>query len=215
MGLSDDDKEVTEKGWHIVEKNQARISNLVMDMLAFSKEREPQMVPSRLNDVVEDVVELMHSRTEELGVALSWQGVTEMPELLFDPEGMHRAVLNVVTNALDACEDVQEGKVGVTTEYDKKQKVIRAVVEDNGSGISPDQIEKMFTLFVSSKGSRGTGLGLSVSQKICKEHGGQILVESELGKGSRFVLEIPALIPPIEQAVPHDDGSSVRQPQTS
>lgn len=215
MGLADDDKEVMQKGWHIVEKNQGRISNLVMDMLTFSKEREPQMAPSCLNDVVADVIELMQSRAKEMDVGLGWQPAEEMPELFFDPEGMHRAVLNVVTNALDACDEIEGGKVEVTTEFDKGQKLIRTVVQDNGSGIPPDEIENMFTIFVSNKGGRGTGLGLSVSQKICREHSGQILVESESGSGSRFVLEIPAVTPPQEEIVPTGDGSSVRQTQAN
>ncbi len=215
MGLADDDKEVMQKGWHIVDKNQGRISNLVMDMLTFSKEREPQMTPSQLNDVVADVVELMQSRAEELNVELSWTPASDIPELFFDPEGMHRAVLNVITNALDACEEIEDGKVSVTAEYDPGQKVIRTVVQDNGNGIPPDEIEKMFTIFVSNKGGRGTGLGLSVSEKICREHGGQILVESESGHGSRFVLEIPAVTPPTEEIAPGGDGSSVRQSQPS
>ncbi len=128
---------------------------------------------------------------------------------------MHRAVLNVITNALDACEEIEGGKVSVTAEYEPGQKMIRTVVQDNGNGIPPDEIDKMFTIFVSNKGGRGTGLGLSVSEKICREHGGQILVESESGDGSRFVLEIPAVSPPAEEIAPGDDGSSVRQPQPS
>jgi signal transduction histidine kinase len=65
-------------------------------------------------------------------------------------------------------------------------------VTDSGPGISPEGLKKIFNVFVSSKGNRGTGLGLPVSQKILEEHGGQIVVESELGKGSCFRLELPA-----------------------
>jgi len=67
--------------------------------------------------------------------------------------------------------------------------------EDNGGGISPEEIENIFSLFVSHKGNRGTGLGLPVSDKIMKEHGGRIHVESEVGRGSRFTLELPAVLP--------------------
>ncbi len=213
MGLADDDKEVTRRGWHIVEKNQGRISNLVLDMLTFSKEREPQLVASSLNEVVSDVVELMQSRSEELGVALSWQATEEMPELLFDPEGMHRAVLNVVTNALDACEDIEDGHVSVSAEMNPEKKMARVIIKDNGSGIPADEVDKMFTLFVSNKGSRGTGLGLSVSQKICNEHGGQIVVQSAAGEGSEFALEIPMVFPPEDVPTLQGDGSSVQEPQ--
>ena len=214
MGLADDDKEVTRRGWHIVEKNQGRISNLVLDMLTFSKEREPQLVASSLNEVISDVVELMQSRSEELGVALSWQATEEMPELLFDPEGMHRAVLNVVTNALDACEDIEDGQVSVSAEINPEKKMARVIIKDNGSGIPADEVDKMFTLFVSNKGSRGTGLGLSVSQKICNEHGGQIIVQSAAGEGSEFALEIPMVFPPEDVPTLQGDGSSVQEPQS-
>ena len=213
MGLADDDKEVTRRGWHIVEKNQGRISNLVLDMLTFSKEREPQLVTSSLNAVVADVVELMQSRSEELGVALSWTAAEEMPDLLFDPEGMHRAILNVLTNALDACEEVEGGQVSVATELNKEKKLVRVLIKDNGSGIPADEVDTMFTLFVSSKGSRGTGLGLSVSQKICTEHGGQIVVQSAAGTGSQFALEIPMVFPPEDEPTLQSDGSSIREPQ--
>jgi len=218
MGLADDDKEVTRRGWHIVEKNQGRISNLVLDMLTFSKEREPQLVLSSLNEVVSDVVELMQSRSDELGVALRYQAAQTIPELLFDPEGIHRAVLNVVTNALDACEDVEGGQVTVSSSLNKEKKVARVIVKDNGSGIPAEEVDKMFTLFVSNKGSRGTGLGLSVSQKICNEHGGQILVQSAAGEGSEFTLEIPMIFPPDELSTSATDrsatdGSSVQATQ--
>ena len=138
-----------------------------------------------------------------------------MPELLFDPEGIHRAVLNVVTNALDACENVEGGQVTVSTSLVKEKKVARVIVKDNGSGIPAEEVDKMFTLFVSNKGSRGTGLGLSVSQKICSEHGGQILVPSAAGEGSGFTLEIPMIFPPDELPASATDGSSVQatQPQ--
>ena len=71
----------------------------------------------------------------------------------------------------------------------------RVAVVDNGSGIEPDDLEKIFAVFVSRKGGRGTGLGLPVSQKILEEHGGRIRVESKLGEGSRFTLEFPAIMP--------------------
>ncbi|NIL96057.1 MAG: FHA domain-containing protein [Planctomycetales bacterium] len=195
MGLAEDDKDVVQKGWHIVEKNQGRISNLVLDMLTFSKEREPELVEADLNETVSDVVELMHSRATELQVGLHWSPAEDIPKSNFDPEGIHRAVLNLVTNALDACESTADGQVTVATNYNPEEKLFRVIVKDTGSGIPPEQLEKMFTIFVSSKGSRGTGLGLSVSQKICKEHGGRILVDSKVGSGSRFTMEIPYLGP--------------------
>lgn len=198
-GLSKHDESMTRKGWEFVEKNQERISNLVMDMLTFSKEREPELVPADLNRVAGDVVELMQVRAGEHRVQLVYIPTTNMPQLTFDPEGLHRAVLNVVTNAIDACgkdytdDPVHQGRVKVTTQYDGAESMARVMIEDNGPGIPAEDIEQIFSLFVSNKGSRGTGLGLPVSQKILKEHGGRILLESEVGKGAKFVLEFPAV----------------------
>jgi signal transduction histidine kinase/pSer/pThr/pTyr-binding forkhead associated (FHA) protein len=197
MGLDEHDESIVSKGWKIVEKNQSKISTMVMDMLTFSKEREPELAPADLNQVVTDAVELMQSRADDLDVHLNWQPAEEMPELVFDAEGIHRAVLNVVTNAIDAaCEIDGAGRVDVTTRYDDADGKVSVVVADNGPGIPPDQMKSLFSPFVSFKSSRGTGLGLPVSQKILTEHGGRIAVESTPGRGSRFVLELPAAAAP-------------------
>jgi signal transduction histidine kinase/pSer/pThr/pTyr-binding forkhead associated (FHA) protein len=191
MGLDGKDDEMVRKGWAIVEKNQAKIYNLVMDMLSYSKEREPALEPADLNETVADVVELMQSRAGELNVALEWKPAAGMPEILLDAEGIHRAVLNILTNAIDAAESVEGGRVVVSTSWDDDFAVARVVVADNGVGIPESERESIFQVFASTKGARGTGLGLSVSQKIVREHGGKISVVSEPGKGSTFTIELP------------------------
>jgi len=187
--------DIMRKGWGIVEKNQERISTLVMDMLTFSKEREPVPEPANLNELTADVVELMKTRAADDGVDLVWLPAPTMPTLLFDPESMHRAVLNIITNAIDACHDREAGRVEVSTQYSNDERMARVQVIDNGSGIEKDDLEKIFAVFVSRKGGRGTGLGLPVSQKILEEHGGRIRVESKVGEGSRFTIEFPATTP--------------------
>jgi signal transduction histidine kinase len=196
MGLSEHDESVVKKGWKIVEKNQNKISALVMDMLTFSKEREPDLATANVNQTVSDVMELMQAYAREMEVGLRWQPAAEMPELVFDPEGLHRAVLNVVSNAIDAAaKNEPPGHVEVRTGYLANAALAWIVVEDNGPGIPADQMEHLFSPFVSTKKGRGTGLGLPVSQKILKEHGGRIVVRSEPGQGSCFTLELPAVLP--------------------
>jgi signal transduction histidine kinase len=194
-GLKSNEQDVIRRGWSIVEKNQERISNLVMDMLTFSKERKPELVPADLNETVRDVVELMQVRAQDAHVELAFRPGENLPTLTFDPEAIHRAVLNVVTNAIDACDKVPEGRVIVSTNYSPEKKIAWVDVDDNGEGIPPDEIKKLFAVFESRKGARGTGLGLPVSQKILREHNGDIRVTSEPGKGSRFRLYFPALPP--------------------
>jgi signal transduction histidine kinase len=146
--------------------------------------------------MVTDAVELMKTRAAEAGVELDWLPAPTMPTLMFDPECMHRAVLNIITNAVDASSDRENGRVEVSTQYSHAERMARVAVVDNGSGIEKDDLEKIFAVFVSRKGGRGTGLGLPVSQKILEEHGGRIRVESKIGEGSRFTLEFPATSPP-------------------
>jgi two-component system, NtrC family, sensor kinase len=197
MGLTEHDESIVGKGWKIVEKNQNKISALVMDMLTFSKEREPELATANINHTVADVVELMQTHAAESQVELRWRPAVEMPDLVFDPEGLHRAVLNVVSNAIDATAEMETpGRVEVCTEYSAQPALVRISVQDNGPGIPADQMDKLFSPFVASKKSRGTGLGLPVSQKIVKEHGGRILVDTAPNRGSRFTLELPAVLPP-------------------
>ena len=196
MGLEEEDLALVRKGWDIVNRNQNKISSLVMDMLSFSKEREPDPVPSDLVALVNDIVETVQQRADEIGATLEWSPPADVPELLFDPEALSRAILNVVTNALDAVEGrAAEGRTGavvsIRVECDPTAERVRVTVSDNGAGMTPATIAEIFNLFVSTKGARGTGLGLTVSRKIMREHGGDIHVTSQPGEGSTFVLEFP------------------------
>src|SRR5690606_23265447 len=106
------------------------------------KEREPEMVPSEINGIVGDVVELMQLRAKEKKVLLTWMPDLAMPTLTFDPDGMYRAILNVVTNAIDASEESEpQGAVKVSTLYLPEEKLARVIVEDNGVGIDPEEID--------------------------------------------------------------------------
>jgi signal transduction histidine kinase/pSer/pThr/pTyr-binding forkhead associated (FHA) protein len=205
---------IMRKGWGIVDKNQERISALVMDMLTFSKEREPVAEPSNLNELTAEVVELVKTRAAEDQVEIVWLPAPIMPTLMFDPESMHRAILNIITNAIDACHEIDRGRVEVSTQYSHEERMARVQVVDNGSGIEKEDLDKIFAVFVSRKGGRGTGLGLPVSQKILQEHGGRIRVESQPGKGSRFTLEFPATAPHTStgESVPRLRGGTTIEP---
>lgn len=190
-GLKEEDNDVVRRGWRIVEKNQERISHLVMDMLTFSKDREPELVAANLTETIGDVVELTKTRAAEAQVALNWTPRSDLPSFQFDPDLLHRAILNVVTNAIDACEKRESAQVEISVEWTAGDRYVHIVVADNGEGIAEEDLKRIFSVFESKKGSRGTGLGLPVSQKIMREHGGDIRVESTPGAGSRFYLELP------------------------
>jgi signal transduction histidine kinase len=188
-GLDREDPAAIRRGLNIVEKNQERISNLVLDMLSYSKDRTPDRVIANLNDTIADVVELMLVRAEEQGCQLSFQPDTSVPDGYFDSEAMHRAILNLVTNAIDAVADCEAAEVCVRCGAGEQGWWIE--VCDNGPGVDPEDRERIFSLFESRKGARGTGLGLPVSQKIVAEHGGSIELVDHSPPGCTFRILLP------------------------
>ncbi len=197
LGLTGHNEDLIRKGWGIVDKNQEKIYHLVMDLLTLGKERQPALRPASVQETVADVVELMRGRADEIEARLVHRpGDNLPPTALIDAEGIHRAVLNIVTNALDAVEESERREVEVVTRFDEPARAFVVTVRDSGPGIPPDRLGNLFNLFESTKGSRGTGIGLAVSRKIVREHGGDITVVSHSGandadRGACFTIEIP------------------------
>ena len=201
-GLNTHDEPMVRKGWTILEKNQQRIYDLVMDMLSLSKERQLILKGGDLNGTVGEACELLQARAAELNVAFTWTPQPQLPPMQFDAEAIHRAVLNIGGNALEAVEGGEQPAVQISTGYDPAAHLVLITVTDNGPGIPPETLAGLFNIFESSKGSRGTGIGLAVSRKIIREHGGDIEVRSPPGDGATFILawpliaEEPTLVPP-------------------
>ena len=189
--IAEHDDNLLGKGWKLVEKNQGRIDHLILDMLSFSKEREPAIEPTDLNKLCEDVLETIRGRAKDRNVELEFRAGAGVGAVPCDPDGIHRAVLNLVSNGLDALEDRDGAKIAVQTLLEPDGNWVKVIVLDNGPGIPEEKIDDIFKPFVSTKGSRGTGLGLPVSRKILREHGGDIVVLSISEKGSKFTLRLP------------------------
>ena len=185
-GLQKDDTEAIRRGWAIVDRNQERISNLVLDMLTFSKEREPQRIDADLNATVRDVIELMQGRAGESGIQFQMDLDEDLPTASFDPDAIHRALLNLITNAIDAA----EVNIIVHSRFDAATGWIVEVIDD-GEGVPEEEREEIFSLFESKKGARGTGLGLPVTAKIMQEHGGSVSVENVTDGGACFRMVLP------------------------
>jgi signal transduction histidine kinase/pSer/pThr/pTyr-binding forkhead associated (FHA) protein len=194
MGLKDKNDNLIQQGWRIAEKNHSKIYDLVMDMLTYSKERVPAIENADINEIVRDVFELLENRARELGVNLELKLGDTLPMISVETEGIHRALLNIIGNALDAVEGCPNPHVIIGTRL-AEEGWLKIIVVDNGIGIPPQKLADIFKPFVSTKGARGTGLGLAVSRKILREHGGDILVQSQVGQGSKFILRLPIKSP--------------------
>ncbi|HIE43645.1 MAG TPA: GAF domain-containing sensor histidine kinase, partial [Candidatus Omnitrophica bacterium] len=200
MGIEQKNDTLVNKGWKLVKSATGKVRDLVMDMLTYSKEKEPQLVPCNLNDIVEDVVHLMSEKGEELGIKVNTSLDRDIGQFQLDPQIIHRALLNLINNAFDAMKD--GGEVTITTEYrtvypqevgGEKGDQLKLSVTDTGPGIPDEVVKTLFTPFhTTTKGLGGTGLGLAVTHKIIKEHGGTIEVESKVGKGTTFHIYLPA-----------------------
>ena len=180
-----------EKGWNIVRRNERKLSGLVMDMLSYCKERQPLYEKCDLAEVVREVIELSGPLLQEKHITVDHNVGKGKTSVEADAEGITRALLNIITNAIDAVEP-NKGAITISVSEDKPARQVLISVRDNGCGIPADVLPKVFDAFRSTKGAKGTGLGLAVVKKTIKEHGGTIDVQTEVGKGSTFTIKLPA-----------------------
>ena len=189
-GLKRNEFEPIRAGWEICEKTHNRIESLVLDMLTMSKEREPKRESTNLVLLIQDALSIAQAPAKDADVQLVWNPPAGPQTACVDPEGIHRAVLNLILNAIDATSGKPDAKVSIVLLCTRDST--RIEIEDNGVGIPQSQLQTIFSLFESTKGNRGTGLGLPVSQKIIREHGGDISVSSVVDQGTTFTIRLPS-----------------------
>jgi signal transduction histidine kinase len=189
MGLRTQKMDPIAQGWKILKRNLDRTLLLTTNMLTFGKDRKPVVETAQLNRVIEDVVSLTQGQADEKSVMLLTD-LEEMPAIPLDADGIHHVLLNIVTNAVDACPE-QSGRVVVKSCYRAAENRAVVTVSDNGHGIPADQIPHVFDAFHSTKGHGGTGLGLAAARKVMDEIRGSIDVTSTVGEGTTFTVNIP------------------------
>lgn len=193
LGLRKQDLKLVKNGWAILARNLDRIYELTMNMLAYSKQRQPEIELVQLPRIIKEVIELYQPQCDRRNVALITEIDNAMPPIPVDTSGFHQAMTNLLSNALDAVEP-GSGVITVRCEFDEVKDAAVVRVSDNGAGIEQDDLKRLFTPFFSTKGLRGTGLGLVVTKRIVTEHGGNIRVGSEPGKGTTITLTWPATL---------------------
>jgi signal transduction histidine kinase len=190
MGFRNNNLSQGQKGWRVVDRNLEKIYNLTMNLLAYSKPREPLLEMVNPKVLIDECLELIAPTANEKGVMCVADVEKDHPAVPLDPDGMHQALMNLLSNAIDAVEP-QQGLIRVVCRYDGENKQTIIEVIDNGHGIAPSMMKHLFELFHSTKGNRGTGLGLAVTKKIVEEHDGSISVKSSPNEGTTFTVRLP------------------------
>ncbi len=189
-GLDRRDFGASTQGWRMVERNLDRCYNLMLNMLAFSKQREPNLETLQPNKVIEDVVQLVQKQADDARLVLVADLDASIPPIPLDYDGLHQVVLNLVENAIDAAAR-GTGVINVRTRFEPAERQVILTVADNGPGVPEAERSKIFEPFFSTKGHGGTGLGLAVARKIVGELNGTIELRSPRDGGAEFVITLP------------------------
>jgi len=170
----------------IIAEEVTRLEKILANVLNFTKPAKPRKQPGDLNEAVNAVCMLVQEELDQKKIQLEKKLAPDLPALHFDPDQIKQVLLNLLKNAVESIHD--GGKITVETEEQKDY--CRVQVTDTGTGMAPDVLESMFNPFFTTKPD-GTGLGLALSRKLVEEHGGEILVQSTVGRGTTFTVLLP------------------------
>jgi signal transduction histidine kinase len=191
-GLTKKDDNRIDEGWETVKVMVERIRKMVQDILFYAKKRDLQWEQVDVTSFAQEVARMVAAKVEKLPIDLTCDIEATMGACKIDPGYVHAALMNIFENAIDACQrradcPQHELRFCVWAQGDK----IKFSVSDTGVGMDEETLSKLFTVFYSSKGRKGTGLGLFIANKIVEQHGGSIDVKSKPGQGSCFTITIP------------------------
>ena len=175
----------------IIVKETTRCREIVRRLLNFSRQTEPRKENCNINHVIESALSLTKNQLKVRENAITVKKeLGELPSLQFDPNQMLEVFINMIINAVDAM--AKGGELGITTGLTEDAKAVEIKISDTGYGIAKENLEKVFDPFFTTKEvGKGTGLGLAVTYGIIDGHNGSIDVESEVGKGTTFVIRLP------------------------
>lgn len=193
MGLKKDDLKIAKGGWPILKRNLDRIIGLTMNMLAYSRHRTAEFELTPVGALIDDCIELLKTPAQGKRIAMITDVDPELPPVPLDQSLIHQALMNLLGNAVEAVEP-ERGVVTVRALFHPPSAAparVEIIVIDNGPGIPKGKQQWIFEPFNTTKGLRGTGLGLAVAKRIAEEHAGSLSVESDEGRGATFRLVLP------------------------
>jgi signal transduction histidine kinase len=195
-GFQKEDKDQIKDGLEVVNLMVERIRKMVLDILFYAKERDLKRECIDVHDFARDLAQVIAPKTEKLKIDFETNFEPLMGEMMVDAVSLHSAVINILENAVDACTRDKAKKIHrIGFAVRRAESRIILEISDNGVGMDRETLNNSHKLFFSLKGNQGTGFGLFISDKIIKQHGGEIEVESRLGQGTRFKVNIPESAP--------------------
>ncbi|MDI6772457.1 MAG: cache domain-containing protein [bacterium] len=167
-----------------------RCRDIVRGLLDYARPVKPHKRPSDVNSILQQCISLVENQAQFHNIQVVRELQEGLPLAVVDPSQIQQVVMNMIINAAEAMGGV--GRLTLSTRADPDGRHLEVTITDTGNGIRPEDLERIFDPFFTTKDQgHGTGLGLSISFGIVKEHGGTILVESEVGKGTSFMVRLP------------------------
>ncbi len=209
-GFKKNDQSRISQGWEIALRNVERIRSMVMDILYYAKDRKPDYQDIDIDEFLTEICGMFKDKAERLDIAFDYTIASEAGRFEADRQAVRSLFVNLIENSMDACRiDTKKTEHWVKLAVEGEPEEIVCRISDNGIGMDRETREKAFSLFFSSKGAGGTGLGLFISNKIAQAHGGRLSIESEDGHGSTFTVTMPRRHPPkapaAENIMPQQD----------
>lgn len=178
----------TIKRIELLEREVARLEAILNDFLRFARSSELKLEPADLNRLLQEVVDFVEPEAKKKGVQIRTQFAVSLPEIQLDRNALRQAILNLLVNAREAMP--KGGELILRTK--KEGNFVELELTDTGEGMSEEVLARCFDVYFSTKRG-GTGLGLPTTKRIVEDHGGEIEVQSELGRGTRFVIRLPVV----------------------
>ena len=176
-----------QKHLDVVEEEIERLNKIVVDFLFAVRPLQCEFAPVNINRLIENLITTFQEDFSAAGISLVFQLDGQLPIIQADERFLRQALMNILTNAKAAMMPAG-GELGITTRFDQERVYI--IITDTGKGIPPDILHKIFEPYFTTK-PNGSGLGLTMTYKVIKEHGGDIQVHAEDGSGTRFTLILP------------------------
>ncbi len=177
--------------WPITRRSVERMQTLTLEMLDLSRTSKPQMAEADINDLLRHIEEMLKADTRVSSINITVNYDDSCVKVPIDADGLSKSLMNLLSNAFDALQSQPGAEVLLATENCKGNMLVR--IKDNGPGIPPEILPRIFQPFFSTKGSKGNGLGLSMTRKYLEDMGARLDVKSTAGEGAEFVILLPGV----------------------